>query len=131
MLVKIGFHDTSCHRLFTINTQYTFVNPSNHIDTLTAIFSGLSRIDGYPIFNVISHSNPIQTYTYNNFTINNVDLIQSMPMHFGTFNSPYEENKEKLLSYVMVKFDITHEDLSDEAKFNQKLRETILKDILS
>jgi hypothetical protein len=130
MLVKIEFHDSSCHCLFNINTQYTFTNLSNPSDTMTAIFSGLSRIDGYPIFDIISHSNPIQTYTYNNFTIKYVDLIKSIPIHFG-IPSTYEQNKDRLLSYVLIKFDITHEDLSDDSKFNQKLRETILKDILT
>ena len=123
--IKIEF-DTKQN--LTPNTSYQFINPTNS-EIMSAVYSGDSRIDGYPIF--IVYFPPVSRFfdfTLNNIKIKELSLIPKIEDQFGSGH--YSENKDILLDYFMREYNITSSDLANDSKFKSIMRELHIDKVL-
>ena len=51
-MIKVPVGATATNYTFTVGTTYYISNPTSSVGTITGLFVGLSRIDGFPIFRI-------------------------------------------------------------------------------
>ena len=112
-----------------------FIHKSENLEFFKARFVGHSRIDGLPLFDILTKAkDPILSYdlSYKSFLfkMESSDLISVLEDHYKNYNERYHNNTLELLELSRKIFDITEEDLQDNNKFRTKLRNIKLAEIL-
>jgi hypothetical protein len=131
MIIKINFKDNN--PLISNHDICHFIHNSN--DYFKAKFMSNSRIDGLPMFDIITnHNHPISEYKLHyksiEFTIDKVELIKALEDNTKYFTNDYHENVNDLVKIAQDIFNISNEDMEDRQKFLTKLRDVKLSQIL-
>lgn len=121
MKVKVDINGT-----FQEGQKYEFKSSS---ESVYLKYIGQSRIDGYQLFYVCNKTNnPIANFSYNSNKIKNIELVSDIQIHLPLNN--YHENRERLLDYILDKYNIKEEDLFDENEYKNVIRRIKLNDLL-
>lgn len=131
-MIKIKFKDNN--PLLSNNDICHFTHNNNN-DYFKAKFIDNSRIDGLPLFDVITnHNHPISEYKLHHksleFNIERVELIKTLEDNTKYFTNDYHENIEDLIKIAQDVFNISNDDMTDRQKFLTKLRDIKLSQIL-
>jgi len=132
MIIKINFKDNN--PLISNHDICHFIH-NNSNDYFKAKFMSNSRIDGLPMFDIITnHNHPISEYKLHyksiEFTIDKVELIKALEDNTKYFTNDYHENVNDLVKIAQDIFNISNEDMEDRQKFLTKLRDVKLSQIL-
>lgn len=130
-MIKIKFKDNN--PLISNNDICHFIHNNN--DYFKAKFIDNSRIDGLPIFDVITkHNHPISEYKLHykslEFTIERVEIIKALEDNTKYYTSDYHENLKDLVKIAQDVFNISNDDMENRQKFLTKLRDVKLNQIL-
>jgi hypothetical protein len=133
MMVKVEF---KINQPLVEGNIFKFTHKEFKSELLIVKYIQKSRIDGFPIFDIITKFNyPLDEYLFFykgvEFEIENSYILHTMEDNSYFPKSDIIRRREELLEVSKIIFDISDEDISSEDIFNQKIRDIKISSILN